>query len=114
MKEKPNWKKGDIVCLICSPHFRGPSEYIFIAEHDPRWDKCREKWFYGWRDAYEVRLADSEDIDFAIQNKIKDRDLVQARIDELKLIRVKMEQDALHETTTSEGVVQQCIVRTMN
>ncbi len=66
--EAPNWKKGDIVCLI---NHNNNVIHIFEAEHDPYYGKTlfssTDDWHYGLRNCKELRLANQEDIDKKIK-----------------------------------------------
>lgn len=67
MKNKPNWKKGDIVVLN--------GGFIFEAQHDPQYYATilgPESWYYELRDCKEIRLATKDDIDNQIQLQKKE------------------------------------------
>jgi hypothetical protein len=92
MSEKPNWKKGDIICLLGS---RGGVLHIFEAEHDP-WNSetffsSKEDWYYGLRNCKELRLATVEDIDHKIKDQTENVEREKTRLDELLNFRESLE-----------------------
>jgi len=84
MKDKPNWKKGDIVSLI-NP-FGGVS-HVFEAEYDPEYCSTfftdQKDWYYGLRNCKEIRPATVNDIDHKIKIQKEKVELEQSRLDEL-------------------------------
>jgi hypothetical protein len=92
MKDKPNWKKGDIISLI-NPY--GGVSSIFEANQDPWYGKpffsSTEDWYYGLRHCEEIRLATIEDIDSKIQYQKENVEREQFRLDELLNFRERLE-----------------------
>jgi hypothetical protein len=92
MKDKPNWKKGDIISLI-NPY--GGVSSIFEANQDPWYGKpffsSTEDWYYGLRHCEEIRLATIEDIDSKIQYQKENVEREQLRLDELLNFRESLE-----------------------
>lgn len=92
MKDKPNWKKGDIVALINNID---NCFHIFEAEHDPQYyapyftDK--KDWYYGFRNCKEIRLATIEDIDHKIRFQKQKVEREQEILDELLNFRGRLE-----------------------
>ena len=86
MKDKPNWKKGDIVVLLNSC-FNGGVLSIFEAEHDPQYCSTilnsEKDWYYGLRNCKEIRPATIEDIDNKIKFQKEKVEREQSRLDEL-------------------------------
>lgn len=68
MKDKPNWKKGDVVVLL--DHDGGVLS-LFEAEHDPQYCSTifssEKDWYYGLRNCKEIRPATKDDIDHKIK-----------------------------------------------
>lgn len=68
MQNIPNWKKGDIICLLSD---KGGVLSILEVNQDPWYGKTffssTEDWYYGLRHSKEIRLATIEDIDRKIQ-----------------------------------------------
>jgi hypothetical protein len=84
MKDKPNWKKGDIIALIgCN----SGALSIFEAERDPYYGSplfsSEQDWYYGLRNCKEFRLATKHDIDYKIKLQKEKLQLEQSRLDEL-------------------------------
>ena len=94
MKDKPNWKKGDIICLI-NPY--GGVSHIFEAEHDPWYGKpffsSTEDWYYGLRNYEEIRPATKDDIDHKIKFQKEKVEREQSRLDELINFREILENE---------------------
>ena len=86
MKDKPIWKKGDIIVLL-NHHCGGGVLSIFEANQDPWYGKTffssTEDWYYGLRHCEEIRLATIEDIDHKIQYQKEKVEREQSRLDEL-------------------------------
>jgi hypothetical protein len=89
--EAPNWKKGDIVCLI---NHNNNVIHIFEAEHDPYYGKTffssNEDWYYGLRDCKEIRLATIEDIDYKIVYQKENVEREKAHLDQLLNFRERL------------------------
>ena len=84
MKDKPNWKKGDIIVLIgCN----GGALSIFEAENDPYYGSTlfssEQDWYYGLRNCKEFRPATIDDIDHKIKLQQEKLEREQSRLDEL-------------------------------
>lgn len=84
MKDKPNWKKGDIIVLIgCN----GGALSVFEAKHDPYYTSTlfssEQDWYYGLRNCKEFRLATKDDISHKIKLQKEKLQLEQSRLDEL-------------------------------
>lgn len=92
MKDKPNWKKGDIISLI-NPY--GNVLSIFEAEHDPVYCSplwySDQDWYYGLRNCKEIRPATIEDIDHKIRFQKEKIEREQSRLDELVNFREILE-----------------------
>ena len=92
MKDKPTWKKSDIVALI-NP-FGGVS-CVFEAEYDPQYCSTyfsdKKDWYYGLRNCEEIRLATIEDIDHKIKFQKHKVEREQSRLDELLNFRERVE-----------------------
>lgn len=84
MKDKPNWKKGDIVVLL---GHNGSALHIFEAEYDPQYCSTilssEQDWYYGLRNCKEIRLATIDDIDHKIKFQKEKVEREQSRLDEL-------------------------------
>ena len=85
MKDKPNWKKDDVVALIDNAY--GNVLFIFEAEHDPVycspfWYSDKD-WYYGLRNCKEIRPATIEDIDNKIKIQKEKIEREQSWLDEL-------------------------------
>ena len=84
MKDKPNWKKGDIVVLL---GHNGGALSIFEAEHDPVYCSTlfssEKDWYYGLRNCKEIRPATKDDIDNKIKFQKEKVEREQSRLDEL-------------------------------
>lgn len=93
MKDKPNWKKGDVVALIDNAH--GNVLSIFEAEHDPVYCSplwySDQDWYYGLRNCKEIRPATLEDIDHKIQIQKEKLERQQTWLDELINFRCRLE-----------------------
>ena len=95
MKDKPNWKKGDIVVLL--DHDGGVLS-LFEAEHDPVY--CSSYtilrdfpgWYYGLRNCEQIRPATKDDIDKKIKIQKEKAEREQSRLDELLNFRERLEQ----------------------
>jgi len=87
----PNWKKGDIICLM---GHRGGVIHIFEAERDPWYGKTffssTEDWYYGLRHCKEIRLATIEDIDYKIQYQKENVEREKAALDQLLNFRERL------------------------
>ena len=84
LKNIPNWKKGDIICLL---GHKGGVLSVFEAEHDPYYGKTffssTEDWYYGLRNCKELRLANQEDIDNKIKYQKENVEREKAHLDQL-------------------------------
>ena len=84
MKDKPNWKKGDVVALI-GPN--GGALHIFEAEYGPLYCSTlfssEKDWYYGLRNCKEIRPATLEDIDNKIKIQKEKIEREQSWLDEL-------------------------------
>ena len=84
MKDKPDWKKGDIVVLL---GHNGGALSVFEAEHNPVYCSTifsdKKDWYYGLRNCKEIRLATIEDIDHKIKIKQEKIEREQSWLDEL-------------------------------
>lgn len=94
MKDKPNWKKGDIVVLL--DHNGGHNVlHIFEAEYDPQYCSTifssEQDWYYGLRNCKEIRLATINDIDHKIKFQKEKVEREQYRLDELLNFRERVE-----------------------
>lgn len=94
MKDKPNWKKGDIVALINDAY--GSVLHIFEAEYDPQYystifSSGKLSWYYGLRNCKEIRLATIDDIDHKIRFQKEKVEREQSRLDELLNFRERLE-----------------------
>jgi len=94
MKDKPNWKRGDIIVLL--NYFGcGGVLSIFEANQDPWYGKpffsSTEDWYYGLRHCEEIRLATIEDIEHKIQYQKEKVEREQSRLDELLNFRERLE-----------------------
>ena len=91
MKDKPNWKKGDVVVLL--DHDGGVLS-LFEAEHDPQYCSTifslEKDWYYGLRNCKEIRLATKDDIDYKIKIQQEKVEREQTRLDELFNFREKI------------------------
>jgi hypothetical protein len=92
MKDKPNWKKGDVVALIDKAY--GNVLFIFEAEHDPVycspfWYSDKD-WYYGLRNCKELRLANQEDIDNKIEYQKENVEREKAVLDQLLNFRERL------------------------
>ncbi len=89
--EVPNWKKGDIICLL---GHKGGVIHIFEAEHDPYYGKTFfssvEDWYYGLRDCKEIRLATIEDVDNKIIYQKENVEREKAHLDQLINFRERL------------------------
>lgn len=87
----PNWKKGDIICLLGS---RGGVLHIFEAEYDPWYGNTffssTEGWYYGLRNCEELRLANQEDIDNKIKDQTENVEREKTRLDKLLNFRERL------------------------
>ena len=94
MENQPNWKKGNIVCLINYPYSSG-AFHIFEAEYDPQYCSTifssAKDWHYGLRNCKEIRLATTDDIDLKIQFQKEKVEREQSRLDELLNFRKRLE-----------------------
>lgn len=93
MKDKPNWKKGDIIALIDNAY--GNVLSIFKAENDPQycstfWSSEKD-WYYGLRNCEEIRPATIDDIDHRIKFQKEKVEREQSRLDELLNFREILE-----------------------
>lgn len=92
MKDKPNWKKGDIVVLL---GHNGSALHIFEAEYDPQYCSTilssEQDWYYGLRNCKEIRLATIDDIDHKIKFQKEKVEREQSRLDELLNFRGRLE-----------------------
>lgn len=92
MKDKPIWKKGDIITLISG---NGGALSIFEAEHDPYYGSTffssEQDWYYGLRNCKEFRPATKDDIDHKIKLQKEKVELEQSRLDELLNFREILE-----------------------
>lgn len=84
MKDKPNWKKGDIVVLL---DHNGGALSIFEAEHDPYYGSTffnsAKDWYYGLRNCEQIRPATQYDVDHKIKFQQEKLEREQSRLDEL-------------------------------
>lgn len=84
MKDKPNWKKGDIVVLLGHD---GGALSVFEAEHDPVYCSTlfssEKDWYYGLRLCEQIRLATKNDIDQKIKIQQENVRRQQLYLDEL-------------------------------
>jgi len=91
MQNIPNWKKGDIICLI--GHKDGVLS-IFEANQDPWYGKTffssKEDRYYGLRHCEEIRLATIEDIDYKIQYQKENLEREKANLNELLNFRERL------------------------
>lgn len=98
MKDKPNWKKGDIVALLQTD---GGVLQIFEAEHDPQYSSTilnlQIDWYYGLRNCKEIRLATIDDIDRKIKFQKESLELEQSRLDKLLNFRERLSEIYLEE-----------------
>ena len=87
----PNWKKGDIICLLSH---KGGVLSVFEAEHDPWYGKTffssTDDWHYGLRNCEEIRLATIEDIDYKIQYQTENVERAKAVLDQLFNFRERL------------------------
>jgi hypothetical protein len=87
----PNWKKGDIICLL---GHKGGVLSIFEANQDPWYGKTffssTENWYYGLRHCEEIRLATIEDIEYKIQYQKENVEREQFFLDELFNFRERL------------------------
>ena len=94
MKDKPNWKKGDIIVRL-NHHCGGGVLSIFEANQDPWYGKpffsSTENWYYGLRNCKEIRPATLEDIDHKIQIQKEKIEREQTWLDELVNFREILE-----------------------
>lgn len=94
MKDKPNWKKGDIVVLLDHNGGRGVL-HIFEAEYDPQYCSTilssEQDWYYGLRNCKEIRLATIDDIDHKIKFQKEKVEREQYRLNELLNFREILE-----------------------
>lgn len=94
MKDKPNWKKGDIVVLL-DHNFGDGVLHIFEAEYDPQYCSTifssEQDWYYGLRNCKEIRLATQNDIDHKIKFQKEKVEREQSRLDELLNFRGRLE-----------------------
>lgn len=94
MKEKPNWKKGDIVVLLDHNGGHGVL-HIFEAEYDPQYYSTifssEQDWYYGLRNCKEIRPATIDDIDHKIKFQKEKVEREQSRLDELLNFRERVE-----------------------
>lgn len=92
IKDKPNWKKGDVVSLI-GP--KGCALHIFEAEYDPIYCSTffsdKKDWYYGLRNCKEIRPATVNDIDHKIKIQKENVEREQSRLDELFNFRGRLE-----------------------
>ena len=94
MKDKPNWKKGDIVVLL---NHNGDDSvlHIFEAEYDPQYCSTifssEQDWYYGLRNCEEIRPATINDIDHKIKFQKEKVEREQCRLDELLNFRERVE-----------------------
>ena len=92
MKDKPNWKKGDIVVLL---GYSGGVLSIFEAEHDPQYCSttinAEKDWYYGLRNCKEIRPATIDDIDHKIKFQKEKVEREQSRLDELLNFHERLE-----------------------
>ena len=92
MKDKPNWKKGDIVVLL---NHNGCGLHIFEAEYDPQYCSTifnsEKDWYYGLRNCKEIRLATKDDIDHKIKFQKQKVEREQEILDELLNFRGRLE-----------------------
>ena len=92
MKDKPNWKKGDIVVLIDNAY--GNVLSIFKALHNPVYCSTifsdKKDWYYGLRNCKEIRLATKDDVDNKIEFQKEKVEREQSRLDELFNFREKI------------------------
>lgn len=93
MKDKPNWKKGDIIALIDNAY--GNVLHIFEAEYDPQYCSTifnsEKDWYYGLRNCKEIRLATKDDIDHKIRFQKQKVEREQEILDELLNFRGRLE-----------------------
>lgn len=92
MKDKPTWKKGDIVVLL--GHMGGVL-HIFEAEYDPQYCSTifssEQDWYYGLRNCKEIRPATINDINHKIKFQKENVEREQSRLDELLNFRERVE-----------------------
>jgi len=89
--QAPNWKKGDIICLL---NIYGRVLSVFEAEHDPHYGvnswTSKEDWHYGLRNCKELRLANQEDIDQEIKIQIENVKREKTRLNKLLNFRERL------------------------
>lgn len=88
----PNWKKGDIICLL---GHNGGVIHIFEAEHDPWYGttffSLEADWYYGFlRHSKEIRLATIEDVDDKIIYQKENVEREKAVLDQLLNFRERL------------------------
>ena len=92
MKDKPTWKKGDIVVLL---GHKGGVLHIFEAEYDPQYCSTifssEQDWYYGLRNCKEIRPATINDINHKIKFQKENVEREQSRLDELLNFRGRLE-----------------------
>ena len=80
----PNWKKGDIICLLNN---NGGVISVFEANQDPWYGttffNSEPDWYYGLRHSKEIRLATVEDIDDKIVYQKENVERAKAHLDQL-------------------------------
>ena len=83
-KNKPNWKKGDIIALL---NHNGGVIHIFEAEYDPWYGETffssKKDWYYGLRHCEEIRLATQEDIEDKIKYQKENVERQQSELNRL-------------------------------
>lgn len=94
MKDKPTWKKGDIVVLL--DHNGGDVFlHIFKAEYDPQYCSTifssEQDWYYGLRNCKEIRPATIDDINHKIKFQKEKVEREQSRLYELLNFRESLE-----------------------
>ena len=82
--EKPNWKKGDVVCLLASRHEPNRVMHVAVATENPYWSERQGAWLYGLRDCREFRLATVEDVAEKLMWARTDVAREQARLERLE------------------------------
>lgn len=91
MKDKPNWKKGDIVVLL---DHNSDALSLFEAEHDPVYCSTlfssEKDWYYGLRNCKQIRPATKDDVDHKIKFQKEKVQREQTRLDELLNFREKI------------------------
>ena len=93
--EKPNWKKGDVVCLLASRCEPERVMHVAVATENPYWSDRQGLWLYGIRDCREFRLATVADIEEKLQWAREDVKREQARVERLQAM--------LHQVSSREA-----------